>query len=197
MESARVVYGPKGPTFVVRSHEKWMKHAHLTRRKLLQAGVTGAAATSLALASSCADSANDGSSSELDSGKHQSGDAGNFSLTLDHQLLDADDIRTRAIGNTLVGTVHDGETYELFLMADGAAILRMGEGRSETGRWELRTNGEIVSQWPTIANGEELVSRYYFNPSTGEHLNLATNGLRWSRFRIEAGNSRELNTTNA
>lgn len=156
-----------------------MKKAGVNRRRFMRVGLTGTAAA--ALLSAC--------ESEPD---EQAQDPGTFVLTRDHVLLSAAEIRTQAIGNTLVGTVQDGEGYELFLRPDGVAKLRMEYGRAEAGRWELRPNGEIVSRWSTIASGEELVSRYYVHPASGEYMNLATNGLRWSTFCIENGDSRGL-----
>jgi len=158
-----------------------MKSLSVGRRGLLKAGVTGVGvATSAAFAVACGSGRNDPNSR----------DAGTFSLDRSHKLLGADEIRESAIGNTLVGEVYDGEGFELYLKSDGVAHLRMQLGRVEAGTWDLRPEGEIVSQWPTIANGERLEHRYYQHPGSGMYKGLA--GLRWCTFRIEQGDSRGL-----
>jgi len=158
-----------------------MKSENVDRRGLLKAGVTGVGvATSAAFAVACSSGGTD---------TIPRGD-GTFSLDRSHKLLTADEILKAAIGNTLVGAVYDSEGFELYLKSDGVAHLRMQHGRVEVGTWELRPDGEIVSQWPTIANGEQLKNRYYHHPGSGVYKGHA--GLRWCTFRIEQGDSRGL-----
>lgn len=150
----------------------------ITRRQVMGVGlVSGTAiAAGAGLTSGC-----------VDSRSHT------FTLNLDDKLLSVDDIRAEAIGNTLVGTLYDGERYELYLRPDGTAFLRIEGGRFETGNWELFDDGQITSKWPTIAQGKLLAHRYY-RTGPGAYTNLETSSMRWSNFTIEPGDSRGLQT---
>ena len=117
----------------------------------------------------------------------------NFTLNRNDKLLSADDIQAEVIGNTLAGTLYDGERYELYLRPDGAAFLRMEHDRFEIGNWELLDDGQITSKWPTIAQGKLLANRYY-RTSPGAYTNLDASSMRWSNFTIEPGDSRGLQT---
>jgi len=150
----------------------------ITRRQVLGAGL--ASGTAIVAGAGLA------SSSEDSTGRK-------FTLDREDKLLSADDIRAQAIGNTLVGTLYDGERYELYLRPDGTAFLRMQGGRFETGTWALQDDGWITSQWPTIAQGKLLKNRYYLT-SPGSYSNLEASSLRWSHFTIEPGDSRGLHT---
>jgi len=150
----------------------------ITRRQVLGVGL--ASGTAIVAGAGLASSSEDSNSQQ-------------FKLDPEDKLLSADDIRSIAIGNTLVGTLYDGERYELHLRPDGAAFLRMEEGRFETGTWELLDDGRIKSQWPTIAQGKLLTNRYY-RTGPGTYSNLEASSLRWSNFSIEPGDSRSLQT---
>ena len=151
-------------------------HEDITRRQILRAGLSGG--TAIVAGAGVASSA-----------EHASGRE--FTLDSEARLLSASDIRAKAVGNTLVGFLHDGEHYELYLRPDGTAFLRMEGGRFETGTWELSENGWITSQWPTIAQGKQLQNRYY-RTGPGKFSNLEASSMRWSRFTIEPGDSRSL-----
>lgn len=107
-------------------------------------------------------------------------------------MLDSDAVRDGAVGNTLSGSVHDRESFALYLKPDGTAYLRLGD-REEVGEWAIGPDGIIRSQWPTIADGTRLEMRYY-RDNEGRYGSVEQNTMRWSNFVIEDGDSRDLGT---
>jgi hypothetical protein len=113
-------------------------------------------------------------------------------LTEENVQLDSSEIQNLMIGNTLVGTLQDGDKYSLYLDPKGAAYLRIDDGREEVGRWKLMTNGLIQSRFPSAAGGNELTMAYLKGRSNNEFFNIVDHGKRWGRFTIETGDSKGL-----
>ncbi|WP_421725387.1 hypothetical protein [Bauldia sp.] len=149
-----------------------------TRRWVLGSGIAGAAAFGGASKARASDD------------PHCRNDEHSFVLTPDHTMLDAEAVNAEAAGNTLIGTVHDRESFALYLAPDGTASLRIGD-REEAGTWTVDADGIIRSQWPTVAGGTQLELRYY-RDSDGYYCGIDQNTMRWSNFVIEPGDSREL-----
>ena len=119
-------------------------------------------------------------------------EANSILLTEEIKQLSSSEIQNLIVGNTLEGVLQDGDKYSLYLEPQGAAYLRMHDGREEIGRWELMKNGLIKSRFPSAAGNNELTMAYFKGRSDNEFFNIVDHGKRWGRFTVETGDSNGL-----
>ena len=99
-----------------------MDNKDISRRNLIAGGMAVALSLSLIAAATSAE---------------QASEANSILLTEEAKQLSSSEIQNLTVGNTLEDVLQDGDEYSLYLEPQGAAYLRMHDGREEIGRWGL------------------------------------------------------------
>ena len=144
-----------------------MDNKDISRRNLIAGGMAVALSLSLIAAATSAE---------------QASEANSILLAEEAKQLRSSEIQNLIVGNTLEDVLQDGDEYSLYLEPQGAAYLRMHDGREEIGRWEFIKNGLIKSRFPSAAGNNELTMACLKGRSVNEFFNIADHGKRWGRF---------------